>query len=169
MPYSFNTFDDGVKKFVLSKLDTKAKILDVGAGAGKYGSMFYGTFHIDAIEIFTPNIEKFNLKFIYNKVMPCNVTTYNFKKGEYDLVILGDVLEHLTVPEAQTVLWRIRESGAACLVLVPYQYPQGPFDGNDHEDHKQEDLTREVFDIRYPNFTLLFENSEQGVFFKDKP
>jgi hypothetical protein len=84
----------------------------------------------------------------------------------YDLVIMGDVLEHMTVEAAQLFLSRCEAAHAAVLVLVPFLYEQDACWDNEHERHLQPDLTDAVFNERYPGFTALRVNGEFGLYFK---
>jgi hypothetical protein len=63
-------------------------------------------------------------------------------------VILGDVLEHLTLPDALGV-WRAARAHAAHVVLsIPIvPYPQGVHHGNIHEVHLQEWSHEAVVDL----------------------
>jgi len=69
MPYSSTAFKEEVKRHILANLPLHTKILDVGPGAGTYGSMLRDYYNIDGLEIHEPYIDKFNLRSIYNKVM----------------------------------------------------------------------------------------------------
>ena len=45
------------------------------------------------------------------------------KLGYFDLIIMGDVLEHVTPEEARQVLNTVEEMTEYLLVAVPYLYP----------------------------------------------
>ena len=166
MPYSYGFHDKFVKDYVEKNYATGIKILDIGAGAGKYGQMFKDKYHVDAIEVFMPNIVQFKLHEIYKKVMCEDVKNFVCQKGIYQLAIMGDVLEHLRVDEAKAVLSNLHRANIDCLVLVPYEYHQGASGGNQAEIHHQPDLTEKVFKERYPEFQLICGNNKQGVYFR---
>lgn len=77
------------------------KILDLGSGIGKYGKLLDSAgleeCHITAVEI----NEEFDtrLKLHYDRVVFADVTEYPYYPDNieqvYDLVIMGDILEHL--------------------------------------------------------------------------
>lgn len=163
MPYSSTDFKDDVLEHILNNVKTTDNILDVGAGCGTYGKMLRKHYYqIDAIEIFTPYIEKFKLNEIYNNVFNINILAFNF--SQYDYIIMGDVLEHIPKYEAINLVMRISDAGKKCLIAVPYLYEQGEYDGNIHETHHQPDLTHEIFLNRYPSMHLLFNNQGYGYY-----
>ena len=166
MAFSYDFFNDSVNEFVNSNFNKDSKILDIGAGAGKYGKMLNNNFHIDAVEIFKPNIEMYALHTIYKDVFNVSVVDFNFNLNQYSLVIMGDVLEHLSISDSQKVLDKIKKANASILVLVPYEYHQGIMENNEAEIHLQDDLTEDIFHARYPGFVKIFGNHLQGVFFK---
>ena len=62
MPYSSEAFKGEVIYHILSNIKPDYKVLDVGAGAGRYGIALQDYVYIDAVEIYEPYIEKFNLQ-----------------------------------------------------------------------------------------------------------
>jgi hypothetical protein len=166
MPYSYHKFKQEIKDKILSNIGSGCKILDVGAGSGCYGDMLYGKYNkIDAIEIFADYIEEFKLSEKYNNVFQGNIISFDFLK--YDFIIMGDILEHLSVTNAQLVLSQIESNKKAVLVAVPYLYEQGEMFGNVYEAHLQPDLTPAVMIERYPQLSLLYGDSEYGYYVND--
>lgn len=165
MPHSYDFFDKAIFDFVATL--GASRVLDVGPGAGKYGKLLGGSGRVvHAVEIFAPYVSLFRLTETYAHVFVGNVMQFPFQKRQYDLVVLGDVLEHLSVPDAQALLSTLRKNHLPTLITVPYMYPHPPMYGNQWEEHKQSDLTKEVFNQRYPGFTLLFGNDKQGVYYR---
>ena len=170
MPHSYGHFDDFIRQFLIKHPPTVG-VLDIGAGAGKYGRMLRAAFPkmtIDAVEVWVPYVEQFKLFDVYNSVLIQNVANIlPCVFGKYDLIVLGDILEHLTVHTALDVLGRIPAS-TAILVAVPYLYSQGPVDGNVHEAHLQSDLTDAIFRERYYQFGFkkIFGNNLQGIYYR---
>ncbi len=75
-----------------------ATILDVGVGAGIYGMIAREVSpesHLTALEVYEPYVETYKLKEKYNKVVVEDVRTFCLHMDNYDLIIFGDVLEHL--------------------------------------------------------------------------
>lgn len=163
MPYSYDYFKIDVCKHIIKTQPQSSKILDAGAGSGKYGAMLRMWFNnIDALEIFEPYIEQFNLKEIYNNVYNDNII--HFDIAEYDYIIMGDILEHLSVEDAHNLITKIHLGGKKCLVAIPYTMEQGEVNGNIYETHLQPDLTHDVFLFRYPMMKELYRNHEYGYY-----
>jgi hypothetical protein len=163
MPYSYSKFKQEVKEKIIEHVDSKCHVLDVGAGSGCYGEMLKGHFQqIDALEIFEPYVEMFQLKSKYDNVLIGNIMDFDF--CEYDLIIMGDVLEHLSVSDAQKIIYDVEHNMQAVLVAVPYMYVQGTEFNNVHETHLQPDLTPEVMASRYPELQLLYGDSNYGYY-----
>ena len=163
MPYSYDYFKIEVGKHIIKTQPQSSKILDVGAGSGKYGSMLRMWFNdIDALEIFEPYIEQFKLKEIYNNVHIGNIIDFDIDM--YDYIIMGDILEHLSIEDAHNLLTKIHLGGKKCLVAIPYTMEQGEVNGNIYETHLQPDLTHEVFLFRYPMMKELYRNFEYGYY-----
>jgi hypothetical protein len=145
-----------VRTLVISTYDpVETTILDVGAGWGKYRDLLPEYRCMDACEIWKPYIEGEDLHSRYRHVFDVDIVDLvaldTWHPGRYDLVIMGDVLEHLTRPRAQFVVSRL----GAALVVVPFLYPQNEVDGNPHEVHWQSDLTPSKMELLYPELELL--------------
>jgi glycosyltransferase involved in cell wall biosynthesis len=164
MPYSYNFFEREISSFV-KRLSPK-RTLDVGPGAGKWGRVFkQNNLIVDGLEIYLPYIDRFNLQKIYDTVIHGDVRLMaDF--SSWDLVVLGDVLEHLSTEDANQVLERMKDTNV--LVMVPFKYVQGECEGNPNEAHIQDDLTEKLFHERFPGFMTLWSNEKQGIFFKGK-
>jgi len=163
MPYSYTHFDRLSQGFLKSHLPTSTRILDVGAGAGKYSKLL-NEYTLDCIEVFKPYIEQLNLKERYRHIYTCHVSDFDFLKHQYDTVIFGDVLEHLSIHEAQQVLKQIFLSGGRAFVAVPYQYQQDTIEDNPYERHLQPDLTPAIVAERYPRLHLLHMDEKYGLY-----
>lgn len=144
------------------------RILDVGAGAGKYRDLLHDYPYVDAVEAHEPYVIRYELDSRYRRVFVEDVLDMRADVfGQYDLVILGDVLEHLTVEDAQALLEMIARYRCAVLVAVPFNYEQDAVDGVGWEVHKQPDLTPELFNERYPEFECLARDEAYGVYVRD--
>jgi hypothetical protein len=162
MPSSSDVYDNEVRALVTGM--QPRRVLDVGAGCGKWGNMFKNMTSIDAVEVFAPYVHDFMLRYVYENVFIQDAADVSL--DGYDLVIMGDVLEHMTVEAAQLFLSRCEAAHAAVLVLVPFLYPQDECFDNEHERHLQPDLTDAVFNERYPGFDALRVNGGFGLYFK---
>lgn len=165
MAYSYSYYKQEVRNYLINMFDSKSKVLDVGAGEGTYYELLKDHFKlIDAVEVFKPNIIKYNLKRKYHKVY--NINIKDFKYEYYDLIIFGDIIEHLEVEEAQKVLEYAYNHCKDMIVAVPYELEQGIEDNNIYEIHKQADLTHEIVLERYPYLKLLYKNDIYGYYRK---
>lgn len=119
--------------------------LDVGPGIGAYGSLVKEHSPLTirhAVEIWAPYVHTYNLEQIYHKVYICDARI--FFNYSYDLVILGDVLEHMTRQEAIALWSEVTRSAKAAIISMPIiHYPQGEEEGNPYEEHVEEDWTHE--------------------------
>lgn len=163
MPYSYSKFKGEVADHIVSTISRRDAILDVGAGSGVYCDLLRGHFdRIDALEIFPAYVEMFKLRGKYSEVHIGDVREFDL--NQYKYIIMGDVLEHLSYPDALSVLDRINSSGKLVMVAVPYLYEQGTEFGNVHETHLQPDLTPEVMATRYPMLHLLYGDEQYGYY-----
>lgn len=126
-----------------------ASVLDVGPGAGAYGKMvraLLGVERVDAVEAWEAYVSEFALKDIYHAVFLGDVRKH--EDFNYDLVIFGDVLEHMTRDEALEVYERAREQAKNVMFSIPIIHlPQGAYAGNPFEVHVEEDWSHdEVLD-----------------------
>ena len=163
MPKSYTYGKDKIRSYLRSKFTKNARVLDVGAGEGTYYNLLGDYFeHIDAVEVFEKNIIDYGLQKKYKNVYNCNIVDFNY--DFYDIIILGDIIEHLTVEDAQKVLKYALERCEEVVVAVPYKYKQGIEYGNVYEIHIQDDLTEEIMEERYPYLKLLFGNDIYGYY-----
>lgn len=135
--------------------------LDVGACDGVWFDLLGDHLEMDACEIFEPNIQQHRLNDKYNYVFSGDICDYLYGHGQYDLIIFGDVIEHMTVPKAQKVLTYAYERCKDMVVAVPYLYQQGELYGNTYEKHTQDELTEDIFVQRYPDYQILYKPNSQ--------
>jgi hypothetical protein len=116
--------------------------LDIGPGLGTYYNLFeengivLDTF--DSVEIWEPYIDRFKLKEKYSKVFLADARSWN--DFSYDLVIFGDVLEHMTKEEAVALWGRASKMAKFGVISIPTVHmPQGASGGNPYEIHVKDD------------------------------
>lgn len=126
-------------------------VTDIGPGEGTYAKLFRPAHHgvwWTAVEIHKPYITKYKLRNTktrtdrYDEVHNLDAREAPAHLFHRDLVICGDVLEHMPREDAVALLQRIAEgpddnTGAHhILVSVPIvEAPQGEVDGNEYEAH----------------------------------
>jgi hypothetical protein len=113
---------------------------------------------MDAVEVWEPNVEKYHLIDKYRAVICSPIQDWKYE--HYDLVLFGDVIEHMTVEDAQAVLAYAKEHSDMVIAAVPFLFKQAAIYGNPYERHIQDDLTHNIFMERYPDFQpiVLFPN-----------
>lgn len=164
---SYKYYKEEVKEYLKSRFNKDIKILDVGAGSGTYYELLKDYFdNMEAVEVFKPNIEKYELEKKYKKVYNVDIKDFRYPKFKYDIIIFGDIIEHLEVEEAFKVLMYAYERCKEMIVAVPYMYEQGIEEGNVYEIHKQDDLTDEVVLERYNMLKPLYKNELYGYYIK---
>lgn len=139
MPWSA----DENRDFILSHIGPNDRVLDVGAGAGVWADLLSNAGvrrqNRDAVEIFEPYIERFGLTEKYGKIYLGDFMDLAIPCDHYNVVIMGDVLEHFKMEDA-LVVWekarRIAGNGGIVLLSTPIiDFPQGEEEGNIHEAH----------------------------------
>lgn len=127
-------------------------VLDVGAGEGTYANLitFYGMrtqAGLIAIEVHEPYVAEYGLEQLYDKVIVGDARTVPFPP--VDVVILGDVIEHMEPEDAQLVWDKARRAARkTVLASIPLGvHPQGAVNGNEHETHRSSWTNDSVHDL----------------------
>ena len=135
----------------MMKIDPSS-ILDVGAGFGRWGMLarefceiWRGRFFpeewivkVDGVEAFEKNVLEYHRHF-YNEIFVADAAEFlTPERCKYDLIILGDVLEHLERPVAQQLLERCIAGARYVMLNIPLgtHYEQGEMYGNVYERHR---------------------------------
>lgn len=142
-------------------------VLDCGAGAGVYLDLIRSEIGsdvvVDAIEVWVPYIEKFSLNKRYNSLY--NIDLREVSNFNYDLVILGDVLEHMTEDEALKVWDLIASQAKYAIISIPIvHYHQDAINGNPYEVHVEEDWNTKRVLQKFKNIVEYQEFPQTGVF-----
>lgn len=135
--------DWSLERFERVKPET---VCDIGPGEGTYARLFRPAHHgiwWTAVEIHKPYIAKYKLKNTktrtdcYDEIHVEDARESEDHLFHRDLVIAGDVLEHMPREDAVDLLQRIEAAGAwNILVSLPIvDSQQGEVDGNPHEAH----------------------------------
>lgn len=143
-----------------------SSFLDIGPGAGKYGKLVRehspSTIR-HAVEIWAPYIKQFNLEQLYHKVYVCDARI--FFSYKYDLVVFGDILEHMTREEA-VALWQVVSSNAkSAIISMPIiHYPQSG-EENPFQEHVKDDWTHEEIMSTFSKIVEFETYEETGSYF----
>ena len=163
MPNSYTYFKPEMRQWFIDNVPTSKRILDVGPGQGTYSDLLRDLgYRMDAVEVWAPYVEQFNLRAKYDSVHIGNIMDFDIEG--YDFIILGDVLEHLSKEDAVGLMVKINLYGIRCMVAVPYMMEQdGEEYGNTYETHLQPDLTPSIMLHRY-NLVPLYTNQWYGYY-----
>lgn len=146
-----------ILKYILENVRKDAKILDVGFGSGVYGKLLRAFYYqnIDGVDVYDKNIREMGLDKIYDNILIENILDFDFEY--YDLIIMGDVLEHIELESAKKLLSRFIENNkcSKIIVSIPYEYEQSELYGNKHEKHLQSEVTAEYMEEHYPYLKLI--------------
>jgi len=134
MPLSYPYYKKEVVNYLKRNHKKNSTILDLGAGDGIWADLLKDYFVMDAVEIFEPWVEKYNLKDKYRKVFIEDIRNFEFER--YDIIIMGDVLEHLKVEEAKNLFNNLYEKCEELVIAVPFLYEQGIEENNQY--HKKQ-------------------------------
>jgi 2-polyprenyl-3-methyl-5-hydroxy-6-metoxy-1,4-benzoquinol methylase len=150
--------------YIKEHVSVEALILDVGPGEGIWARLLaLQNYHnIDCVEIWGPYVEEFGLNYLYNTVLIADVRYVRLTE-KYELIILGDVLEHLTPVDGRAVLDYLKQHSKLILISVPWQYEQGGTQ-NPFERHLQSDLSSGMMKERYEDAEPLWMGDRIGVY-----
>lgn len=165
MPYS----DPANKPWAAEKIKeiNPRTVLDVGAGAGVYLDLIKE--HLGAhvivvgLEVWQPNIEQFNLEERYDKVI--NDDVRNIDNFDYDLVIFGDVLEHMSELDAVSLWDKVSKQAGSAIISIPIiHYHQDAYEGNPYEIHVEADWNPERVKNSFHSIVESKEFDVTGVY-----
>lgn len=157
------------RTWILQKIrETKPRsILDVGAGSGTYSHMLrssgYHRAAIDAIEVWKPYVEEFNLNNKYRNVFEEDVR--NWDNFNYDLVIFGDILEHMSKEDALKVWEKVSSQARNAVIAIPIiHYHQGAINGNPYEEHVKDDWDHDEVMSTFPHIVDSWRGRVVGAY-----
>lgn len=152
---SLKTLDD--YSMALIRSIQPKRIVDVGAGAGKYGLLCREHLgaepHIIAVDGSARTCEHLRSMGCYDEVAEMLLQDWLKARPKdaphLDLVICGDVLEHLTRKQCFSFIDEVLKIATSVLVVLPLRnLAQGAMEGNPLEVHNAY-LTDEEFEKRY--------------------
>lgn len=137
MPGSSAVGKDAVLDWFVGNRSEFRDVLDVGPGWGTYFDLLNpaasGSLNWECVEVWEPYIYRFELYKKYSEIY--NVSILDFRPGKnYDLAILGDVLEHLPKEEAVIAVNRIRRFSKYYIVSLPLDSETGAGPGTGDKD-----------------------------------
>lgn len=126
-------------------------VVDIGPGSGTYVKLIREDAKccVDAtwigVEIWKPYIEEFKLEERYTQILNQDVRTIDWEKLKPNVVIAGDVLEHMTKEDAVALVDRILAVANMLIVSIPIRHmPQDEHAyENPHEAHIKDDWSHD--------------------------
>jgi hypothetical protein len=159
------------RPWILNKIESvnASRILDVGAGSGTYSTYLNNNGYagsIDAIEVWAPYIEEFSLYTQYDNVFEDDVR--NHVDFNYDVVIFGDILEHMSKEDALALWSRVSESASYAVIAIPIiHYHQGEINGNPYETHVKDDWSHEEVLNSFDGIIDSWQGEVVGAYWAD--
>lgn len=144
-------------------------ILDVGAGSGTYADALIEDSiraNIDAVEVWKPYISEYNLSKKYRVVYEKDIRDH--QDFNYDIVIFGDILEHMSEEDALNVWNRVSKQARYAVIAIPIiHYHQPAINGNPYEEHITEDWNSEKVINTFSHIVDSWQGNIVGAFWAD--
>lgn len=156
MPGNWGYLANDLKNYITKTYPQECSVLDIGCGHGHYSKLLKNHFcynNFDGIEIWKPYIEEYHLDKLYTNIYNLNILDFDFLY--YDLIIMGDILEHLSRNDDISLIKKLFNKCSELLVIVPYYLPQDIVNNNIYEIHLQSDLSDNIMSEYYPMLELI--------------
>jgi predicted TPR repeat methyltransferase len=144
-----------IVQWVDNDKDSISSILDIGPGQGTYFNLLspMKQFLWEGIEAWKPYIEKFQLEKKYNKIYNEDARNFNWDEKFYDLIIAGDILEHMSKEDAVILVENCLNHSKQLIISIPIVYmPQGELENNPFEVHVKPDWSDEEVKTTWGNY-----------------
>jgi hypothetical protein len=146
--------------------DGPLEVLDVGPGVGTYAKLLAGPMisKITGVEIFAPYVDTYRLRDYYDEIIIGDIREVEIPP--VDVVIIGDVAEHMTEAEAVDMWERAGAAARKAVYLsIPIvHYPQGEIEGNEHEHHVVDDWDHHKVMEAFAGIDHYWSGTEVGVY-----
>lgn len=177
MPFSSKEGKYTTRTWISEKADTINQVLDIGAGSGTYINLLkykqpilkHATWI--GVEAWEPYIEQYKLLEKYDKIISSDVRLIDFNQfSNIDLVILGDILEHMSKDDAIKLIDILIEKSSYILISIPIiHFPQGEEFGNPFEAHIKDDWSHDEVISTFKKYIKKFEvNKTIGIYWLEK-
>lgn len=141
-------------------------VLDIGPGVGTYAKLLAGpaVSRLTGVEIWPPYVETYRLRDYYDEIVLGDARKVDLPPA--DVVIVGDVAEHMTESDALALWERCGAAAARAVYLsIPIvHYPQHEIEGNPHEIHVDEDWNHDRVLASFTGIGAYEVGSEVGVY-----
>lgn len=152
MPYSLKGGKAQTAAWFHENAAAIQRVLDIGPGSGTYARLIkqqHGLAldaHWCGVEIWKPYIEKYQLTDLYDTIINQDVRDLDWSQmGHFDVTIAGDVLEHMTKAEAETLVRCVLRHSRTLIVSIPICHmPQDDHAyENPYEAHVKDDWSHD--------------------------
>lgn len=138
MPGSFPVFDAVVQQLV--RVLAPQRALDIGTGAGKYGRMLQQAApdcHREGIELEPTYVQAHGLQALYHRLHVTDASQWwrEHPSDTFDLVLLGDCIEHMPKSAGLDLLNAMVYRSAWLVIVAPEFIVQADTDGVASEAH----------------------------------
>lgn len=153
---------------VVSRLKVYNKILDIGAGDGKWAELLPDK-RLDAVEIWPEYVKKYNLQKKYKNLYIINIINFVKVKDitDWEVVILGDVLEHLDKEFGVELVSYLKCKKVKVFLIIPISgdtRQNGTCYGNPYETHRSFWTREEILSLGFTELHFgLNENGKVGI------
>ncbi len=166
MPMSSPQGKDWTRERILALQDDPVTVLDIGPGVGTYAKLLAGpgVRRLTGVEIWEPYVHTYRLREYYDNVIVGDAREVELP--ESDVVILGDVAEHMSEADA-LALWdraAVAARRAVYLSIPIVHYPQGSIEDNPHEHHVVDDWNHARVLETFPEIGEWWLGTEVGVY-----
>lgn len=113
-------------------------VVDIGPGEATYYDLLadYNGAHWTGIEAWGPYVNQYNLNDKYHKIIVADVNYVKEDVFNVDLVIAGDILEHIKKGECKKLINSILTMSKYFIISIPVLHlDQGAYEGNWFEEH----------------------------------
>lgn len=162
-----------IYQFLLKKLFPQQdylKVLDLGCGLGTIGKLLNADkrHYFTGIDFFQPYLDLCKKNGYYNQTIKADLTKINLTKKSYDVILILQVLEHLTTAQAKALLKQADKAAKRCIIIT---LPNGDcyqekYDHNKLHVHQStwtsEDLKTLGFRVYGQSFKPIFGKYSYG-------
>ena len=141
-------------------------VLDIGPGVGTYAKLLADLpiARMTGVEVWEPYVTTYRLREYYDEIIIGDARVVDLPVS--DVVILGDIVEHMTRAEARELWDRCARAGRRAVFLsIPIvHYPQAEIEGNPFEVHVEEDWSHEMVLASFEGIGAWWSGTEVGVY-----
>lgn len=149
----------------------RLSVLDLGCGTGAAAEVLNSNklHEFTGIDIYKPYLEFCKSKGYYQKIEKKDLTKLKLKKKSFDVILLLQVIEHLSKKEGIRLLKEcFNAAEKAVIIAVPNGFcHQEEYDCNPHHEHKStwnvSDLNKMGFKVFGQGLKVIYGSSSYGA------